>query len=206
MGSRRCAEARELGNYNSDLVSRNQIAGLIDFAEAAGAARQNPTWALSLANSLVPGIKRSLLYAGIVASAADRDAAIGPFQLAIRDIEPLPAEQRIFTLAANDGAIFQHAPDNGLGTLDSLIQAANDAYTHPHRGFFDPTVLRKYNGKADVGTDSSLILFNRRGLCEVVDTGQHRYTFRLRVPGVEALSLAAVLPLAHSVDPRGWKQ
>jgi hypothetical protein len=88
-----------------------------------------------------------------------------------------------------------------MTALGLLIDAANDAYTHPHWGVFDPTVLRRPNLKADLGTDSPLILFNRRGLCEVVDTGQHRYTFRLKVPGADALSLAAMLPLARGVDP-----
>jgi hypothetical protein len=34
-----------------------------------------------------------------------------------------------------------------------------------------------------------------------VDTGQHRYTFALQVPGVTALTLPAVLPLVRGVDP-----
>jgi hypothetical protein len=62
-------------------------------------------------------------------------------------------------------------------------------------------VERHFSAKAALGTDSSLILFNRRGLCEVVDTGQHRYNFRLSVPGVEALTLPALVRLARGVDP-----
>jgi len=196
------AEARDLGKDNSDLVSRNQIAPLIDFAEAAAAASHKEIdWASTLANSLVPGVKRSMLYAGIAAVSPGREAAIGPLQLALRDIESLPPEQRTFTLAANAGAIFNIAPDNGLTTLGLLIEAANDAYVRPRRGLFDPKILRRPNRKADLGTDSSLILFNRRGLCEVVDTGQNRYTFALRVPSVTALTLPAVLPLIRGVDP-----
>lgn len=195
------AEARELGKSNSDLVSRDQIASLIDFAESAVAAsHKDIAWASTLADSLVPGIKRSMLYAGIAAASGSRDAALGPFQLALRDIRPLPAEQRMFTLAGNAGAIFEAAPDNGLMALGLVIEAANDAYTSPHKGFFDPQVLRRPSRKASSSTDSSLILFNRRGLFEVVDTGQHRYNFTLHVPGVEALRLPAVLPLARGVD------
>jgi hypothetical protein len=196
------AEARELGKGNSDLVSRNQIASLIDFGEAAAAASHKEiAWASTLANSLVPGVKRSMLYAGIAAVSSGREAAIGPLQLALRDIQALPAEQRTFTLAANAGAIFNIASDNGLTTLGLLIEAANDAYMRPRKGFFDPKILRRFDRKADLGTDSPLILFNRRGLCEVVDTGQHRYTFGLKIPGVSALTLPAVLPLVREADP-----
>ncbi|HLK65549.1 MAG TPA: hypothetical protein VKU19_19060 [Bryobacteraceae bacterium] len=198
----RFAEARELARGNDDLVSRNQIASLIDFAEAgASVSHKNIGWALSLANSLVPGIKRSLLYAGIEAASPDRDAAIGPFQLAIRDIERLPAEQRMFTLSANAGAIFPAGSDNAFTALSLLVAASNDAYTDPHRGYFDPKILRRPSKKAELGSDSPLILFNRRGLCEVVDTGQNRYTFPLKVPGATALNLPAVLPMAKGIDP-----
>lgn len=107
----------------------------------------------------------------------------------------------MFTLAGNAVAIFDAAPDNGLLALGLMIDASNDAYTSPHKGFFDPQVLRRPSRKASISTDSSLILFNRRGLFEVVDTGQHRYNFILHVPGVEALRLPAVLPLARGVDP-----
>ena len=75
-----------------------------------------------------------MLYAGIAAGSRLRDAALGPFQLAMKDIESLPAEQRMFTLAANAGAIFPADSDNGLMALGLLIDAANDAYTRPHRG------------------------------------------------------------------------
>ena len=202
MGAGRFADAREVNKGNSDLVSRNQVASLIDFAESANAAsHRDVAWASTLADSLVPGIKRSVLYAGIAAASRPRDAALGPFQLAMKDIESLPAEQQMFTLAANAGAIFPADPDNGLMALGLLIDAANDAYTRPHRGVFDPKVLRRYSAKAALGTDSSLVLFNRRGLCEVVDTGQHRYNFALRVPGAEALRLPAVMSQARGVDP-----
>ncbi len=202
MGAGRFADAREVNKGNSDLVSRNQVASLIDFAESANAAsHRDVAWASTLANSLVPGIKRSMLYAGIAAGSRLRDAALGPFQLAMKDIESLPAEQQMFTLAANAGAIFPADSDNGLMALGLLIDAANDAYTRPHRGVFDPKVLRRYSAKAALGSDSSLVLFNRRGLCEVVDTGQHRYNFALRVPGVETLRLPAVMSLARGVDP-----
>ena len=202
IGAGRFAEAREANKSNSDLVSRNQVASLIDFAESTAASSHRDTaWALSLANSLVPGIKRSMAYAAIAAASVQPDAALGPFQLALKDIEALPAEQRMFTLAANAGAIFRADADNGLVALGMLIDAANDAYTRPHRGVFDPKVLRRPSKNAALGTDSSLILFNRRGLCEVVDTGQHRYNLALRAPGAEALTLPAVLASARTADP-----
>jgi len=200
-GASRFLEAREWNKGNSDMVSRGQVASLIDFAESAAAARRDAQWALTLANGLVPGVKRSMLYAGITAASAKRDEALGPFQLALKDIEWLPAEQRMFTLAANAGAIFKVDADNGLMALGLLIDAANDAYNSPHKGVFDPKVLRHYSRDATLGSDSSLVLFNRRGLCEVVDTGAHRYDFPLRVPGVEALTVAGLVPLAQGVEP-----
>jgi hypothetical protein len=201
MGTGRFVDARDLNKLNSDIVSRGQVASLIDFAESAAAARRDVQWASTLANGLVAGVKRSMLYAGITAASPKRDEALGPFQLAMKDIESLPAEQRMFTLAANAGAIFNADPDNALMALGLLIEAANEAYNRPHKAVFDPKVLRQYSRDGDIGTDSSLVLFNRRGLCEVVDTGKHRYDFPLRVPGVGSLSLAAVMPLAHGVDP-----
>lgn len=200
-GSGRFAEAREMNKGNLDLPSRGQVASLIDFAESAAAARKDAPWASTLANLLIPGIKRSMLYAGITAATVQHDAALGPFQLAMRDIEGLPAEQRMFTLAANAGAIFDLDPDNGLMAVGLMVEAANDAYTHPHKGVFDPKVLRRFSAKASLGSDTALVLFNRRGLCEVIDTGQHRYDFPLRIPGVQALTLPAVVPLARDVDP-----
>jgi hypothetical protein len=201
MGTGRFSEAREVNKGNSDIVSRNQVASLIDFAESAAvASRKEVAWASTLANGLVPGVKRSMLYAGIAAASPARDEALGPFQLAMKDIEMLPPEQRMFTLAANAGAIFDADTDNGMMALGLLVDAANEAYTSPHKAVFDPKVLRHYDGKAALLTDSSLVLFNRRGLCEVVDTGQHRYDFALRVPGVGALRLASVMPLARGVD------
>jgi hypothetical protein len=149
VGTGRFAAAREINKDNSDIVSRNQVVSLIDFAESAAvASRKDLAWASTLANALVPGVKRSMLYAGITGASGKRDEALGPFQLAMKDIESLPAEQRMFTLAANAGAIFEASTDNGLMALGLLIDAANDAYTRPHRGVFDPKVLRNFNLKA----------------------------------------------------------
>ena len=52
-----------------------------------------------------------------------------------------------------------------------------------------------------MGTDSALVLFSKRGLCEVIDISHGWHRFQLRAPGVSALSLPAVVRNAAGVDP-----
>jgi hypothetical protein len=103
------------------------------------------------------------------------------------------------TTMALMNAIFSRRLENGILALNLFVRAANDAYTSPRQGRFEPDVVRKIRSKsATTFTDSSLILANRRCLCEVVDTGRGRHTFHLKVPGMETATLPgsiAQLPL-----------
>jgi hypothetical protein len=203
VSGKRFTEAREMLKGVDELAARSQITVLIDFAESANASRRGDTqWAFTLANTLRPGIKRSLLYAGIVAGAPNREAASGLFQLALRDIELLPAEQRIYTLCALANAIRRVDPDGFLLATGQAVAAQNDAYDRPRRGRFDPNAVRKiYTGGSGSGTDSPLILHSRYGLYEIVDSGQARHRFTLHVAGADAFSLAAAVRNAAAVDP-----
>ncbi|HEV8148511.1 MAG TPA: hypothetical protein VGP79_19105, partial [Bryobacteraceae bacterium] len=86
-------------------------------------------------------------------------------------------------------------------TLGEVIEATNDASQRPRRERFNPKIVSAiYSGAADTTTDAALILFGRRGLAEVVDTGVGRHNFALRVPGAGAFSLPDVLRHASAVD------
>src|SRR5439155_15840885 len=101
----RIDQAREFVSRVTDSGARAQLAELINFIEAGRAIETRRELAMPLANLLRGGIKRSLVYAGIIASAAQPDAALQVLPLAIHDAEPLPAEQRIRLLAALSAAL-----------------------------------------------------------------------------------------------------
>jgi hypothetical protein len=201
--SRQFAEARDLLRRVNDLPVRSQAGTLIDFAESAAALERRDTqWSFTLANTLRPGVKRSLLYAGLVAAARDGGEALGYAALALREIELLPAEQRMLATAALAGATFPVDADNAFSQLNLFVQAANDAYRNPHQARFDPQVIRRQSAmaKTTTFTDSSLILANSRCLCEAVDTGRGRHSFTLKVPGLQATGLTGVVRNASGVD------
>jgi hypothetical protein len=153
---KRFPEARELAKAQNS-ATRAQAASAVDFLEAADAiARRDLGWANTLANGLEPGVKRVLLYAGIAAASPDREGAFGVIQLAMRDIAEMPSEYRMFTLASCAGAIARLDPETALALVGQYITAANDALAQPWRG-------RRGAGRA-------AILFNRRGLAEVIAT------------------------------------
>ena len=198
------AEARDMLRTVDDLPVQSQVGPLIDFAEsAAGLERKSVQWSFTLANGLRGGVKRAFLYAGLVAVAPDHSEALGYAALAVRDIALLRAEQRMITASALAGATLRLDPDNGFNALNLFVQAANDAYSSPREGHFDPQVLRKHSAlsKSTAFTDSSLILANSRSLCEVVDTGRGRHNFTLKVPGLPATDLAGVVRIAYDVAP-----
>jgi hypothetical protein len=194
-------QARDLARRVDDQPVRGQLNVLVDFAEAGTAAgKRDVQVAFSLSNTLRGGVKRSLLYAGIAAASGSRDEALGYLQLGLKDLESLPAEQRMVTLAALAGAIFRIDSENALLATNMLVTAANDAYASPHKGRFDPSSVRKYSKGAATSDDSALILANRRCVCEVVDTGRGRHYFTLKVPGVDSRQLADVLRNAKPGD------
>jgi hypothetical protein len=185
-----------------DLSIGSQVRTLIDFGETTAAIdRKDAQWAFTLSNPIRGGMKRALLYAGMTASASDPEEALSYLGLGIHDTELLPAEQRMVTTMALMNAILGRDLENGILALSLFVRAANDAYTNPHQGRFEPDVVRKiYSKSATAFTDSALILANRRCLCEVVDTGRSRHTFGLKVPGVETATFTGAIMNLSPVD------
>jgi len=197
IGAHRFDRARDLQRSLDPPAVRGQVASLIDFAEAAQAISQRDTDRASrLANGLHGGVKRGLLYAGIIATAGG-DVARNEFQLAMQDSELLPSEQRVGVLSAITQAMLGVDVESALLALNQLVIASNDATAEPRRERFEPRLI----GKSAPSSDSPLILLGRRGVYEVVDAGRNRERFPLTVPGVEALSLPAVVQSARPVDP-----
>ena len=196
-------QARALLQRVSDLPSRGQVDALITFAESASALeRKEFERALPLANGLKPGVKRTLLYAAMMALADNRDSTLQVLQLAEKDAEALPAEQRIRLFSAVAASALVADAETALSVANQVVSAYNDAYTSPRSGTFDPRSTRRiYNPKADVSTDSSLVLPGSRAFYEAVQLEKGRHNFPLRVPSVTAYSLAAFLQRAGALDP-----
>ena len=96
-------------------------------------------------------------------------------------------------------AILPADMDNAVVALNGVVSASNDAFNRPYRSRFDAQYVRRT--KTLPASDSVLVLMNRRGLREVVDTGEGRVNFALEVPGVTALSLPAALRNGRAADP-----
>ena len=129
----------------------------------------------------------------MTASSRNLEEALSYLALGIHDTELLPAEQRMFTTMALMNSILARDVENGILALSLFVRAANDAYTNPHQGRFDPGAVRKSGSQsASTFTDSALILANRRCLCEVVESGRGRHTFDLKAPGVETTLTGAI--------------
>jgi hypothetical protein len=187
-------DARDLLAQLSDASLRTQVKALVDFAEAAhDIGQKRLDEALSLANLLRPGVKRTMLYAGLI-SAGGRDLALQVLPMAQRDAALLPAEQRVRLNSALATGMLKADVDTAFTVLDSLIRAYNDVYISPRRGRFDPRSARRtYEARADTSTDTALILPASGGFYEAVQTGFGRQNFRLRVPGVDAFGLGDFL-------------
>ena len=188
-------QAREYLSRIHDSDTRAQLAAIIGFAEAGRAIEARNDLAMPLADILREGVKRSLLYAGIIGAAQRPDAALQVLPLAIRDITPLPAEHRIRLLSAVCAALVGSDVQATVSTLDLLVKAYNDVYTSPRRGRFEPRASRRTTN------DSMVILAGTRGLYEAVQTGTGRRHFGLKVPGVTALSIGNFVMSAAAVDP-----
>ena len=101
LGAGQFDRARQLFTRIDDLPIRGQISALITFSESASAIENKNDQAMSLANLLKPGIKRSLLYISMIAASRySRCARLQVLPLATKDIGPLPAEQRVRLLSA----------------------------------------------------------------------------------------------------------
>ena len=201
--AQRFAEARELAKSIGDADVSSQVNTLIDFAQAAAAlGTKDVPRAFMLARSLGPAVKRALLDAGAVAASPDLSFALNYFSLGLRDAKVLPAEQRLTVDVALAAVMLPRDQDSGLFALRQVVQAANDAYMTPHKGRFDPQVIRKiFSSETSTATDSPLVLLNSRCTCEVVDTGRGRHNFNLKVPGVTTLTLSRLISNASGVDP-----
>ena len=200
--ARQFDRARQLLTKMDDPPVRGQIAALIGFHEAAHAVESKSDQALSMANLVKPGIKRSLLYIGMISAGANRDTTLGLLPLAAAHIKLLPAEQRVRLFSALAAGLVRSEPESAYGVLNQLIAAYEDVRVSPRRGWFDPaSVRRNFSPKSDAATDSSLILPGNRGFYEAVQTPRGRRNFGLRVPGVSAFTLAAFLAAAGAHDP-----
>jgi len=195
-------DARDTLVSAGDSDVESQVKALIDFAEAAySIGRKDIAKASYLANSLPPGVKRSLLYAGIM-SIASGEAVSEELKLAMRDVEQLPAEQRTFVLAALGAAMLHADLDWTLTVVNQMVVAANNASMRPRRVKFEPKSVRVFSVTAERTTDSSRIVFGSRGLYEVVAGSLKRHQFRLQVPGVIRFTLPAFLGDAGALDPK----
>jgi hypothetical protein len=189
----RFAEARDLLTEVDGVPTRSQIAALIDFSEAAHAMRgKDSDHAMDLAGKLPGGVKRSLLYAGIVATAANRLTAIMALHLGLKDAELLSYEQRMALLPAFAAACMAVDRDETQGVLNQLIASSNDASTTPRKSRFDPKDTRAFDG--------ARVLFGPGGFQETVQSARGRQNFSLKVTGVSAFSLESFIAQAKSMD------
>lgn len=201
--SRNFRAARAVARGLSAGGALGQVSSIIDFAEAANEIeRGDLVAALPLANALAPGIKRSLLYSAMTAASKGSDLGLGILQLAYKDAEPMAAEHRMIVLSAAAHAVLPKDLDNGLVALKLLVEAENDAARRPRKAFFNPSsAQRVFSGEAASGTDTSLVLFNRRCLCEVVVAREGRIYFGLKILGANVFRLADVVRNAAGADP-----
>jgi hypothetical protein len=200
----RIDRARELQLRMTDGPVRTQLTELIKFAEAARAIEARAELAMPLSNLLRSGVKRTLLYAGVISNALQPDAALSVLPLASHDAEPLPAEHRVRLFASLSAALVKSDEQAAISTLDMLVRAYNDVYASPRKTKFDPrAVHRVYNNntRVDSNTDASLIIAGSRGMYEAVQTERGRHNFMLKVPGVSAMNLASFIMMAGKVDP-----
>jgi hypothetical protein len=202
LGADRIDQARSLLPEVTDLPARGQLTTIVGFRDAAIATPKRLNEALPLANLVPGGIKRALLYIGMVATAKDRDTALQMAALAVRDIAPLPAEQRVRLSSTLTAALLGINVDAAITNLSDVVHASNDAYVSPRRGRFDPgSVRRTYNPDRTSFSDSMLILPSARGFTEAVETVRGRHNFTLRAPIPAVFSIADLISAATVVEP-----
>lgn len=193
MEAGRFAEAREMLVDVEGVTMRSRVASFIDFSEAAYAVRgKDADHAMALAGKLPGGVKRALLYAGIVASAENRVTAIMALHLGMKDAELLSYEQRIAMLPALGTAASGVDRDETQAVLSLMIASLNDANANPRKIKFDPTYFFPFDGPR--------VLMGPDGFVEVVRDERHTLTFPLKVTGVGAYSLADFITKSKGVD------
>lgn len=174
--------------------SRSQLAALIAFGEAARAIADHDDRAFVLVNALPAGVKRSLLYAGMVATAPDANSARQALSLLVPDAKSLPAEHRIRVYSAAATAALRWDTDAFWNMFNELASSYNDAYVNPRRVRFNPR-------SRITSTDSPFILPGRQGFYEAVATEHGRHNFTLRVAGANSFSMASVIAGAGAAEP-----
>ncbi|MEO8100252.1 MAG: hypothetical protein ABI811_21300 [Acidobacteriota bacterium] len=202
MSRKRFDEARMTASRIGDANTTRQLNPLIDYAEALAAfSSSDVETAIRYANAIRPGgVKRAMLYAGLVAKT---NFTIGDplANLLQRDAQVLPAEFRAAMLCALANALLrQHRPDQAYQLLSQIGMALNDARTAPRRARFDPARLRRVSSGAGGGTDVDSIPLGTNRFFAVVDTGQSRLNFDITVPGVSIFTLPRVLAGAGEID------
>ena len=197
---KRFVEARQLLARVDDQDTRGQVAVLIDFGEASAAiAAGDLVEAARLTNGVRSGgLKRGLLYAGLVAAGDRKQISQG-----IADATVLPAEFRAALLLAIADGLVESDPQRMFSILRNIVEASNAARTSPLQGRFDPRQVRG-PGRQGVGaaTDVPFIPLSSSRFYEVVDTNGSRHAFDLGVPKVNVFTLPGLLLRTEKLDYR----
>lgn len=189
----RFADAREILASVDGVTMRSLIGSVIDFSEAAYATRGKDTdRAMALAGRVPGGVKRALLYAGIVATSKDRIMALFALHFGMKDADLLSYEQRTALLPALATASSGVDRDETQAVLSLLIASLNDANNNPRK--------IKFDAKYSFGFDGPRVLFGSGGFQEVIQGAQGRQSFPLQVTGVGAFSLEGFIAQAKGVD------
>jgi hypothetical protein len=189
----RFAEAREILTLVDGVTVRSLVGSIIDFSEAAYAIRgKDSDRALALAGKLPGGVKRALLYAGVVATSTNHVTSILALHLGLKDADLLSYEQRMAMLPALGTASSAVDRDETQAVLSLLIASLNDAGNNPRKVRFDP--------RYSFGFDGPRALSGPGGFQEVIQGLQGRQSFPLKVTGVNAFSLEGFIAQAKDVD------
>ena len=187
------AEAREVLTEVDGVTVRSLIGTVIDFSDYAYSLRgKDSDRAMALAGKLPAGLKRALLYAGVVAASSNRLTAIFALHLGLKDADLLSYEQRMAVLAALATAASGVDRDETQAVLSSMIASANGANFSPRKSRFDP--------KSPFSFDGPRILRGPDGFQELIQGAHGRATFPLKVTGVTAFSLEDFVAQAKGVD------
>jgi hypothetical protein len=203
---KRFADARVRLSAVADAATTRQLEPVVDFAEAAAAITAGELQrAVQLTNSIQPGgVKRSLLYAGIV-TVADPRIGDGLLGLATKDTNDLPSEFRAAMFCALSVALLDRNPDGVLSMLQDAVVALNAARVAPRQARFDPRRTRSTTGSAPgAGATTDVVGIPQavHRFFELIDTGQNRHNYELVVPGVALFTLPEVILRAQTIDPQ----
>ncbi len=203
---KRIEEARRLVPAVDDQADRQQLLELIDFGEGAAAiGAKDISRAVQAAGQSRAGVKRSMLYAGLMANAT-AEIASQQVDLLARDAAVVPAEFRTLVLSLGAGALFGRDPERALTVLNDAVTALNASGSRKAR--YDPATRRTvFTGGAATGTDVPVIRYGETQLLETVDaggsrTGGIRMNFELSAPGATTYTVPAAVKAAKGVDYR----